>query len=110
MPRKKKIDGGKLIKAVQQGRPSTEIMAEFGFKNSAQLKAYYVDALMEKGDVPELVTARSGKKDEKKSKSVKVTKRGSISIPKELVEAMGFKEGDAFIVRKTKAGVSLKKE
>ena len=42
-------------------------------------------------------------------KEVSINKRGSLIIPKYLVQDMGFKEGDTFEARKTKAGVSLKK-
>jgi hypothetical protein len=37
-----------------------------------------------------------------------VSKSGSI-IPKGLVEDMGFVQNDRFLVRKTKAGISLKR-
>ena len=85
-------------------------MKEFGIKTSAQLKAKYLDAMIEKGEIPAIVTTRGpGKKAETKSKSILVNKRGSIIVPKELVEEMGFKVGNEFMVRKSKAGVSLKK-
>jgi hypothetical protein len=108
MPKKrKKVDADKLITAVESGRPSTEIMDEFGIKTSAQLKALYLDALVNKGKATGIVGARGAKK--KDEKEVKVSKRGSIAIPKDMVEEMGYDVGDAFLARKTKAGVSLKK-
>jgi hypothetical protein len=42
-------------------------------------------------------------------KVVSFGKRGSIIISKELVESLGIGAEDKFTVRKTKAGVSLKK-
>ena len=44
-----------------------------------------------------------------KVKEIGVGKRGSIIISKELVESLGFGAKDKFAVRKTKAGVALKK-
>jgi AbrB family looped-hinge helix DNA binding protein len=38
-----------------------------------------------------------------------VNKRGSLVIPKAVVEDLGLKEGAAFTVRPSKAGLSLKK-
>jgi len=45
----------------------------------------------------------------KKVKTLGVGKRGSIVIAKELVEGLGLGAGDKFAVRKTKAGIALKK-
>jgi hypothetical protein len=42
-------------------------------------------------------------------KAVSVGKRGSIIISKELVENLGIGADDKFTVRKTEAGVALKK-
>jgi len=44
-----------------------------------------------------------------KAKEVGVGKRGSIIISKELVESLGIGTGDKFTLRKTKAGIALKK-
>jgi hypothetical protein len=109
MPRKKIVDSTKLLKAVESGKPSKEIMAQFGIKTSAQLKALYLDALVEKG-VAQGIAKRGGKeKDDKASKEILVNKRGSLIVPAKLVEEMGFQIGEEFKVRRTKAGVSLKK-
>ena len=109
MPKKKKIDSGKLIKAVKDGAAQKQIMADFGFSNSSQLKVAYANALMETGAAPEIATPRARKAKKAAKKEVKVTKRGSISVPNQMVAEMGFKEGDTFTVKKTKAGISLSK-
>ena len=72
MPRKKKVDAAKLIKAVESGKPSKEIMAEFGINTSYQLKALYLDALVEKGRAPAIVgeQARKMKKRAKRFWSI----------------------------------------
>jgi bifunctional DNA-binding transcriptional regulator/antitoxin component of YhaV-PrlF toxin-antitoxin module len=41
---------------------------------------------------------------------ISINKRGSLIIPKELVEQFGFNIDDAFEVRKSAAGLSLKKK
>jgi hypothetical protein len=110
MPRKKVVNQEKLVKAVESGTPSKEIMEKFGIKTSAQLKALYLDALVAKGKAKGIVgrvpkSGLAGKRD----KNIVVNKRGSLIVPKDLVAEMGFKEGEAFKVRKTKSGVSLKK-
>ncbi|MBW2062905.1 MAG: hypothetical protein JRI95_15290 [Deltaproteobacteria bacterium] len=110
MPRKKTVNASALIKAVESGLPSREIMAKFGVKTSAQLKSLYLDALAEKGKVKGIIS-RSIKKGRsaKKLKEIKVNKRGSLVVPREMAEEMGCKIGETFSVRKTRAGVSLKK-
>lgn len=109
MPKKKKIDSKKLIKMVEEGKDQKEIMDKFNFKNSSQMKVAYANALMDAGKVPEIQSARGGKKAGAVKREVAVNKRGSLVIPKAVVEDLGLKEGTAFTVRPSKAGLSLKK-
>jgi hypothetical protein len=109
MPRKKKIDAKKLIEMVTKGTEQKEIMKKFGFKNSTQLKVAYANALMEQGKAPEIKSGAKAKATSKGKNEIKVNKRGSLIVPGPMVQAMGFKQGDSFQIRKTKAGVSLKK-
>jgi hypothetical protein len=108
MPAKKKVDGAKLIKMVEGGTHQRDIMKAFKFNTSAQFRAHYLDALMKAGKAPEITSGRA-KTKANPSKEVSVSKRGSVVISKALIADMGFAEGDAFAVRKTKAGISLKK-
>ncbi|MBW2092375.1 MAG: hypothetical protein JRI34_09680 [Deltaproteobacteria bacterium] len=110
MPKRKIVNAGALIKAVESGLPSKEIMAKFGVKTSAQLKSLYLDALAEKGKVKGIIS-RTGRnaQDGRKGKGIKVNKRGSLVVPREMVAEMGFRIGDIFAVRKTKSGASLRK-
>jgi len=79
-----------------------------GFKTSTQLIAAYMSALIAEGKVPAIKDGRgAGKAD--KAKEIGVGKRGSSIISKKLVESLGIGAGDKFVVRKTKAGVALKK-
>ena len=109
MPKKKKIDAKKLIEMVKGGTEQKEIMKKFGFKNSTQLKVAYANALMEEGKAPEIKTGVKAKSAGKGKNEIRVNKRGSLIVPAPLVQALGFKQGDSFQVRKTKAGISLKK-
>ena len=108
MPAKKKIDYKKLLKAVEGGKPQVEIIKQFKFSTAAQFKNHYLAALMESGKAPAIQTTRSTTKAAP-AKEAFVSKRGSVVISKGLIGEMGFAEGDKFAVRKTKAGISLKK-
>jgi len=68
----------------------------------------YTNALMETGEIPEIQSSRGGKPAGGVKKEVAVSKLGSLILPKELIEELGFKVGDLFLARKTKAGISLK--
>jgi hypothetical protein len=108
MPKKKVVDSKKLIKMVKDETPQPEIMKTFGFKTSVQLKNAYMNALIDEGTVPAIKKGRGAAKKDV-SNEVNVGKRGSIIVPKGLVEELGFVENDRFLVRKTKAGISLKR-
>jgi bifunctional DNA-binding transcriptional regulator/antitoxin component of YhaV-PrlF toxin-antitoxin module len=63
---------------------------------------------MKAGKAPEIKSGRGAAKS-KPVKSAMVSKRGSVVISKAIIDELGFKEGDNFIVRKTKSGISMKK-
>jgi hypothetical protein len=108
MPKKKVLDTAKLIEMVKNETPSAEIMKKMGFKTSTQLKTAYMSALIAEGKVPAIKGSRGAGKSEK-AKEVGVGKRGSIIISKDLVESLGIGAEAKFTVRKTKAGIALKK-
>ncbi len=105
---KKKVDYTKLLKLIESGKHQAEIMKVFAFKTAAQFKNHYLSALMKAGKAPEIKTSRASTKSAP-AKMASVSKRGSVVISKALIGEMGFAEGDKFTVRKTKAGISLKK-
>ena len=109
MPKKMAVDSKKLIQMVKQETPQPEIMQEFGFKTSTQLKTAYMNALVEKGVVPPIKSGKGGKQAAAVSNEVNVGKRGSIILSRPLVEELGFVENDRFLVKKTKSGISLKR-
>jgi len=106
MPRKKDIHLKALVDAVESGVPRREIMKRFRFKSPAQVTAYYLDGLVEIGRAKPVMSRQP--KAAKATNTVKISKQGSISVPKEMLEEMGFKEGDSFTVGKTRAGLFLK--
>jgi hypothetical protein len=108
MPKKKTFDAKKLIKMVKNETPQPEIMEAFGFKTAAQVKTAYLKALVDAGEIPPIVGGRGGKKAAS-PKTVKIGKRGSIIIPGEMVSDLGLGSEGAFTVKKTKAGVALKR-
>jgi hypothetical protein len=110
MPKRKKIDHNKLIKMVKDGTDRKQIMKYFGLGATTQLKLAYANALIQTGEAADIRSARFGKETKLFLKEVSVGKRGSIVIPKWLVSELGFKEGDSFLARKTKVGVSLSKQ
>ena len=108
MPKKKALDSAKLIEMVKEGSTQAEIMKKMGFKTSTQVKAAYISALIAEGKVPAIKGGRgTGKTD--KAKTVGVGKRGSIIISRDLVAGLGIGAKDKFTVRKTKAGIALKR-
>jgi hypothetical protein len=108
MPKKKALDTAKMIEMVKEGSTLPEIMKKMGFKTSTQVRTAYMSALIAEGKVPAIKGARgAGKAD--KAKTVGVGKRGSIILSKEIVEGLGIGAKDKFTVRKTRAGIALKK-
>jgi hypothetical protein len=108
MAKRKEFNAKRLLKMVKDGVAQSEMMEKFGFNTSTQLKVAYTNALMEAGEIPEIQSPRGGKPSNGVKKEVSVSKRGSLIIPKELIEELGFKEKDLFVAGKTKTGISLK--
>ena len=108
MPKRKKIDSKGLIKMIDAGTPQPEIMEKFGFKNSSQLKVAYANAMMETGKAAKIKTGRKAKAAPVDTK-VTVNKRGTLVIPKAVIDLFGLPEGETFEAKKTKGGIQLKK-
>jgi AbrB family looped-hinge helix DNA binding protein len=104
--KKKSIDGAKLIKMVEEGMPRPEIMKKLNIKTSNQLTLAYARA--QAGKIPEIAGGRGGAASGS-ANEITVGKRGSVIIPKDMAEGLWIAVGDKFSVKKTKAGISLKK-
>ncbi len=98
-------DPKELVESIKGGANNKEIMKKFGFKNAAQIKNAYLSSAMELGMVPKISDSRAVSTPDK---TTTVNKRGSLIIPKEMVDEFGFNENAIFIVKKTKTGISLK--
>ena len=109
MAKRKQIDGEALCKMIGEGAPQSEIMEKFEFKNSTQLKVAYANALMESGGAPKIKGKGRIKKVKPVNTKVTVNGKGSLVIPKALVDDMKIKEGQIFEVKKTASGIQLKK-
>jgi AbrB family looped-hinge helix DNA binding protein len=108
MPKKKQFDNAKLIKMIEEGIPSPEIRKKLNIKTANQLKVAYAIAMMESGKVPKIIDGRKSTASSD-SNVVTVGKRGSVIIPKDMAVSLGIAVGDKFLVRKSKAGIALKK-
>ena len=94
---------------IKDGSLPPEILEQFGFKSSTQLKVAYANALMESGGAPKIKGKGRIKKDKPVNMKVTVNGRGSLIIPKALVNDMKIKVGQAFKVKKVASGIQLKK-
>ena len=108
MPKKIKFDGEKLLEMIKDKTPQNEIMEKFKFKTATQMKNAHYRALVETGEITGIVGGRGAGKAEK-VKLIRVGKRGSVIIPAERIAELGIGKDDKFTVRKTKAGIALKK-
>ena len=108
MARRKIIDPKKLLQMIEGGEDQKAILQKFGFSTATQLKVAYANAMMDTGKAAKIKVAGRPGAEKKSTPTATIGKRGSLTISKEQVADMGFKEGDNFEVRKTKAGISLK--
>lgn len=97
----------RLIEMVRKRVPDKEIMEKLGIQTKASLRRMYYDALVEAGKIRDIVAER----DVEMKRTLKVSKKGTLLLSKKLlIEKLGFKEGDRFIVSKRKDGIILRKE
>jgi len=105
MTQKKLVEHNALIQAIEMGRPKPEIMQQFGFTSLSALKVAYLDALV----ALDKVSGVNKKAKEKKVDAiVGVNSRGSLVIPKKLVDALGLDQKSLFRVKKQGTDLVLK--
>jgi len=105
MVRKRLVDHNALVQAIEMGTPSKEIMKQFGFKSLGALKVAYMDALVALEKVP---AVRKKSRQKKVNNIVEINSRGSLVIPKKLVDALGLEEKASFSVEKMGEDLCLK--
>lgn len=107
MPKRRKVDASRVIDAVKSGRLSKDTMDTYGLeKPSRKSRGRGSGTKKARGRRSEVLS------DEQSAdwfRDVKVNKRGSLVLPRTLLEEMGFDLEDTFIIRKTRAGISLRK-
>jgi hypothetical protein len=108
MPKRKVIDNKALVKMIKDEVNQSDIMEKFGFKNTTQLKVAYANALMDTGEAPAIKGKGRTKKVKPVDTKVSVNGRGSLIIPKALIEDMKISAGATFEAKKTASGIQLK--
>ncbi|MEW5721631.1 MAG: hypothetical protein AB1896_00885 [Thermodesulfobacteriota bacterium] len=102
MTRRRKVDASKVIEAVESGRLSKDVMDSFGLEKPSP--AYSRRGRRGRrgrgAGTGAVITESLG--------DITISKRGSLVLPKALVEELGFGLDDVFVARKTKAGLLLK--
>lgn len=107
MPRKKRlVEHNALLQAVEMGLTKSQIMEKFGIKSQAAFKVAYFDALVA---LDKIKNIEKGRGSEKVDNKISVNSRGSLVIPKKLVDSLGLSEADIFEVVKNGTGLLLKK-
>jgi bifunctional DNA-binding transcriptional regulator/antitoxin component of YhaV-PrlF toxin-antitoxin module len=106
VPRKKLVEHNALLQAVEMGLPKADIMKKFGIKTNAALETDYFNALVALGKIQDPNKAR---KPEKVNNKVSVNRRGSLVIPKKLVDSLELNKSDTFEVTKNGTGLLLKR-
>ena len=105
MVRKRLVDHNALVQAIEMGKPSKEIMQQFGLKSLSALKVAYMDALMALEKVPAVI---KGTREKKVNTLVGINSRGSLVIPKKLVDTLDLDETALFSVEKKGEDLYLK--
>jgi antitoxin component of MazEF toxin-antitoxin module len=103
------FDAKKFLEMASKKATPAEFEKIFGFKTKAQIDKAHYKALVEIGQIqPAVVGKRAGRKAS--VDKIKIGKSCKISLPKDMVDCFGFKEGDEFTV-KLRAGkiITLKK-
>jgi bifunctional DNA-binding transcriptional regulator/antitoxin component of YhaV-PrlF toxin-antitoxin module len=106
VPKKKLVEHNALLQAIEMGLPQADIMKKFGIKTTAALETAYFNALVALGKIQDINKKRKPKKVDNK---VRINSRGSLIIPKKLVDSLELDESDTFEVTKNGTGLLLKR-
>ncbi len=104
MKKRRLVDSSKLIEAVESGQLDRELISKFGLETARKVKPRAGKTEKERGVSRQTKATASEIKNE-----IKINERGSLIVPRETVEKLGFELGDIFLVRNTRSGISLKK-
>jgi hypothetical protein len=101
---KKLVEHNALLQAVEMGMSKDAIMEKFNIKGLPELKVAYFDALVALDKIKDV---KKGRKHKKVDNKVSINSRGSLVIPKKLVDALNLGEMDTFKVVKSDSGLML---
>ena len=102
--KKKMVEHNALLQAVEMGMSKNAIMEKFNIKSLPELKVAYFDALVALDKIKEV---KKGHKPKKVDNKVSINSRGSLVIPKKLIDALDLCEMDTFKVVKRDSGLML---
>jgi hypothetical protein len=98
------VEHNALIQAIEMGIPRDELKKRFGFKSLGALKVAYLNGLIALGKVAAIHTIRKEKRVDNK---VRINSRGSLVIPKALIDSLGLSKSELFKVEKAGDGLAL---
>jgi bifunctional DNA-binding transcriptional regulator/antitoxin component of YhaV-PrlF toxin-antitoxin module len=102
--KKKLVEHNALLQAIEMGMSKDDIMEKFNIKGLPELKVAYFDALVALDKIKDV---KKGRKHKKVDNRVSINSRGSLVIPKKLVDALNLDEMDSFRVVKSDSGLML---
>lgn len=104
MAQKKLVEHNALLQAVEMGMSKDAIMKKFGINTLAELKVAYFDAMVALDKIKDV---KKGSKPKKVDNKVSINSRGSLIIPKKLIDDLDLGEMNTFKVVKSDSGLML---
>ena len=104
MAQKKLVEHNALLQAVEMGMTKEAIREKFNFKSLQELKLAYYDALVALDKIKDV---KKGGKPKKVDNKVSINSKGSLVIPKKLIDDLDLGEMDTFKVVKGDNGLIL---
>jgi bifunctional DNA-binding transcriptional regulator/antitoxin component of YhaV-PrlF toxin-antitoxin module len=102
---KKLVEHNALLQAVEMGMTKEAIREKFNFKSLQEFKVAYYDALVALDKIKDV---KKGRKPKKVDNKVSINSKGSLVIPKKLIDDLDLGEMDTFEVVKGDSGLVLK--
>jgi len=101
---KKLVEHNALLQAVEMGMTKETIKEKFNFKSLQEFKVAYYDALVALDKIKDV---KKGPKPKKVDNKVSINSKGSLVIPKKLVDELDLGEMDTFKVIRSDSGLML---
>ena len=101
MSRRRKVDASKVIEAVESGRMSRDVMDSYGLEKPQSETGRRRGRKRRGEGGPAVVTTVS-------LGDVTISKRGSLVLPKTMLDELGYGLENVFVARRTKVGILLK--